>query len=128
MRPRFTQRLQNVGRLLFGGGERAPEVDPADAQRLANEGAVILDVREAGERRRAAIPGSVHVPLAELEARLDEVPRDRPVVVHCALGSRSALAARRLKALGFDDVRNLRGGLRAWKDAGLTVAPDGPNG
>ena len=115
-------RLRNLARLLKPGGPRAADVDAAEARRLQEEkGAVILDVRERSEWQRARVPGAVHVPLVEVESRLAELPKDRPVVVHCALGGRSALAAKRLSALGYKDVRNLRGGIKAWARAGLRL-------
>lgn len=112
--------LRNLAR-LFRGGKRAPIVDAAEARRMQEAGAVILDVREAAEWRGGHIPGARHVPLAQVESRLEEIPRDRPVVLHCALGSRSALAAKRLQALGFENVHDMAGGMRAWKQADLPV-------
>ncbi|HET6403850.1 MAG TPA: rhodanese-like domain-containing protein [Candidatus Thermoplasmatota archaeon] len=123
-RASFREKLRNVGRLLFGAKKRAPIVDPKEAQRLHQQGAVVIDVREAGEHRGGHIAGARNVPLAELESRLQEIPRDAPVVVHCALGSRSALAAKRLQALGFENVHDMSGGIRAWKQAGLPVEKD----
>jgi glyoxylase-like metal-dependent hydrolase (beta-lactamase superfamily II)/rhodanese-related sulfurtransferase len=78
---------------------------------------VVLDVRNAGELTAGTIPGSVHVPLAQLPHRLDEIPRDRPVVVHCAGGYRSSVAASVLRAQGFADVSDLLGGFTAWAAA-----------
>lgn len=76
---------------------------------------VVLDVRNAGERENGAIPGSLHIPLAELARRTDEVPTDRPVVVHCAGGYRSSVAASLLRRAGRDDVSDLLGGYNAWQ-------------
>ncbi|WP_248841294.1 rhodanese-like domain-containing protein [Frankia sp. AgKG'84/4] len=75
---------------------------------------VVLDVRNAGERALGAIDGSLHIPLAELTRRLAEVPADRPVVVHCAGGYRSSVAASALRAAGHQDVSDLLGGYTAW--------------
>lgn len=91
-------------------------VTPQDAQTLARQGALILDVREHHERQQAFIPGSLHVPLGELPGTT--LPEGRVVICQCASGRRSALAARQLQARGLD-VRNLRGGLLAWQAAGL---------
>ncbi|MBF5028896.1 MULTISPECIES: MBL fold metallo-hydrolase [unclassified Micromonospora] len=76
---------------------------------------VVLDVRNAGEREQGAVQGSLHIPLAELTRRLDEVPADRPVVVHCAGGYRSSVAASLLRNAGHADVSDLLGGYGAWQ-------------
>ncbi|MFC8848462.1 MULTISPECIES: rhodanese-like domain-containing protein [unclassified Micromonospora] len=76
---------------------------------------VVLDVRNAGEREQGAITGSLHIPLAELTRRLDEVPTDQPVVVHCAGGYRSSVAASLLRNTGRTDVSDLLGGYGAWQ-------------
>ncbi len=75
---------------------------------------VLLDVREPWEREIAAIHPSIHIPLAEVSQRLDELPRDRPVVVYCHSGARSAMVAGFLHARGFPRVANLEGGIDAW--------------
>ncbi|GAA3993202.1 MBL fold metallo-hydrolase [Thermobifida alba] len=76
---------------------------------------VVLDVRNQGERDQGAIPGSLHIPLAELPSRMDEVPSGRPVVVHCAGGYRSSVAASLLRARGRSDVSDLLGGYAAFQ-------------
>jgi len=77
---------------------------------------IVLDVRSAGERQPGHIPGSLHVPLPELRARVGELPRDREIVVSCQSGQRSYFAARFLMQRGFK-VRNLTGSYRTWKTA-----------
>ncbi|GAB3140633.1 rhodanese-like domain-containing protein [Micromonospora sonneratiae] len=77
----------------------------------------VLDVRNIGEREQGAIEGSLHIPLAELPRRLDEVPTDRPIVTHCAGGYRSSVAASLLRATGRPDVSDLLGGFAAWQAA-----------
>ena len=81
------------------------------------EDLTILDVREQGEWDQAHVPGSTHIPLMEVPARLDEVPRDGQVLVVCAVGARSARAAEYLVQQGIDAV-NLDGGLVEWHAAG----------
>ncbi|WP_431878328.1 MBL fold metallo-hydrolase [Micromonospora marina] len=76
---------------------------------------VVLDVRNTGEREQGAVDGSLHIPLAELTHRLGEVPADRPVVVHCAGGYRSSVAASLLRNAGHADVSDLLGGYGAWQ-------------
>lgn len=77
---------------------------------------VLLDVRSAKEREAGAIPGSLHIPLDELRSRLDEVPRDREVVVYCHSGQRSYNAARILAQHGRT-AWNLTGAYKTWKTA-----------
>jgi len=75
---------------------------------------LVLDVRNTAEREEGFIEGSAHIPLAELTRRLDEIPADRPLVVHCAGGHRSSIAASLLRHAGLDDVSDLLGGYGAW--------------
>jgi hydroxyacylglutathione hydrolase len=78
---------------------------------------VVLDVRGPGERAQGAIEGSLHIPLPQLRGRLGELNPERPVVVHCAGGYRSSIAASLLRAHSFDDVSDLIGGYQAWAAA-----------
>jgi glyoxylase-like metal-dependent hydrolase (beta-lactamase superfamily II)/rhodanese-related sulfurtransferase len=75
---------------------------------------VVLDVRGGGEREEGHIEGSLHIPLAELRRRMEEVPQDRPVVVHCAGGMRSSIGASLLLNQGRTDISDLLGGYGAW--------------
>jgi NADPH-dependent 2,4-dienoyl-CoA reductase/sulfur reductase-like enzyme/rhodanese-related sulfurtransferase len=77
---------------------------------------LLLDVRNADERKAGYIPGSVHVPLNELRSRLKELPRGRDIIVHCQSGQRSYFACRILTQDGFR-ARNLTGSWRTWKAA-----------
>ncbi|MFD2420345.1 MBL fold metallo-hydrolase [Amycolatopsis pigmentata] len=81
------------------GGERPP---------------VVVDVRNAAEREEGGIEGSLHIPLAQLLDRIGEIPAERPVVLHCAGGLRSSIAASLLRHAGRDDVSDLLGGYGAW--------------
>jgi hydroxyacylglutathione hydrolase len=82
---------------------------------------VILDVRAAPERAQRYIGGSLHLPLNHLAERLSEIPEDRAVIVHCAGGYRSSIAASLLQYHGITDVSELAGGIAAWETAGLPV-------
>ena len=85
---------------------------------------VVLDVRAPGERSDKHIEGSVHLPLNRLKRQLDDVPRDRTVILQCAGGYRSAIAASILANHGRTEIADLVGGLAAWEEAGLDlVAP-----
>jgi len=72
-------------------------------------GAKIVDVRTPEEFRDGGYPGAVNIPLQVLGAHLGEIPKDRPVVLYCASGGRSGLAARQLKQAGYADVTNAGG-------------------
>ena len=88
----------------------ARKAAPALVRERLSSGAAVLDVRSASEFQGGAFPGATHIPLAELSARLARLRRDRPLVVYCASGMRSAAAVRLLKRAGFDAVN--AGGLR----------------
>jgi hydroxyacylglutathione hydrolase len=96
----------------------SPRVNPAELDGLLAEDAVILvDIRNPGEVELGRIPGSVNIPLAQLRNRLDLLPTDKGIIVHCAGGWRSSVAASLLRAQGFDNVSDLEGGYNAWVDA-----------
>ncbi|TAJ03113.1 MAG: MBL fold metallo-hydrolase [Planctomycetota bacterium] len=84
-------------------------------------GSAVLDVRERGERPAGSIANSLHIPLGELARRAHELPRDRRLLVHCAGGYRSMIAASVMEAAGLTNVADLSGGFGAWKAAGLPV-------
>lgn len=99
------------------------EIGPADARaRLAAGEAVALDVREPDEWECGRIEGALHIPVAELVPRLEEIPREVPIVVVCRSGSRSAYATQLLVRAGLR-AENLAGGLQAWQAAGLPLDP-----
>jgi hydroxyacylglutathione hydrolase len=91
--------------------------DEADARRASGE-VEIVDVRNGSEWGAGHIPGSRNLPLGRLAERLDELPRDRPLVVHCQSGARAGVAASLLKARGFTDVRHLAGDWAGWSGEG----------
>lgn len=72
-------------------------------------GATIIDVRTPEEFRDGAYPGAINIPVSDLGRRLTDIPKDRPVVLYCASGARSASAARAMKQAGFADVVNAGG-------------------
>lgn len=97
--------------------DAVPVVDaPALAALLAADAVRLVDVREADELAIVSLPGAVHVPVREFGSGTvpDVVPRDRPVVLLCKSGARSARALRVLREAGFDDARHLDGGITAW--------------
>src|SRR6186997_3364031 len=98
-------------------------VDPQGlSSELANDKRpVVIDVREPDEHAQGVIPGAIHIPRGFLELRIEKAVMDRetPVVLYCASGTRSVLAARSLVELGYTNVRSLAGGFGGWKKAGL---------
>ena len=112
------------------------EMIPADVEdRLGKGAATFLDVREPDEYQQGAIPGAVHLPRGNLEFQVEgRIPdKSRALVVYCAGGARSALAAKTLGDLGYSDVVSMVGGFNRWKDEGRqweaprTLSPDQRN-
>jgi molybdopterin/thiamine biosynthesis adenylyltransferase/rhodanese-related sulfurtransferase len=100
------------------------EVDPSEVRELLDEGVVIVDVRETEEFAAGHLPGAKHVPRGHLESRIDGAVPDRSqrVILYCASGNRSALAAHTLEQeLGFEHVESMTGGYTLWKDRGYPV-------
>ncbi|MEZ5100314.1 MAG: rhodanese-like domain-containing protein [Thermoleophilia bacterium] len=102
-----------------------PEIDPREVAELGASGAVlVLDVREPEEWAAGRIAGATHLPLGELGARYQELPKDRRIVAVCRSGARSGQATSALNGAGYDVV-NMRGGMKAWQAAGLPIDPPG---
>jgi adenylyltransferase/sulfurtransferase len=97
------------------------EVSVGEVDALLAQGAVLVDVREAWEVAQAHIEGTRWIPMGEVEARVQEIPRDRTVVVYCASGQRSGKVTQWLRERGYDRVFNLVGGILAWQNAGKPV-------
>jgi hydroxyacylglutathione hydrolase len=118
-----------VGEWSRAGGATGliDEVPPDQVLEAYRTGdAVLVDVRGQGEWDAGHVPGAVHIPLGYLADRLDEVPRDRPLVVHCLGGGRSAIAASVLKQAGFDRVANMSGGYQQWASEGKPTERGAP--
>lgn len=81
----------------------------------------LLDVRTPDEYRQAHLKGAVLIPLSEMDRRINEVPKNRPVVVYCAVGSRSGMVARLLAGHGYREVYNLRDGIVGWYRSGFAI-------
>ena len=95
--------------------EKVSTVLPDDLEKL--EEPFVLDVRTKSEYEAGHIPGAVRIPGGRLMWRLDDLPRDRPIVTHCETGARNAVVASALRAAGFDNVIELEGSYEAWKAA-----------
>lgn len=83
--------------------------------------AYLLDVRTPEERRQGYIPGSVLIPIDMVGKRLAEIPKNRPVIVYCAVGSRSRSVAQALARSGYAEVYNMKDGIFGWYRNGLPV-------
>ena len=88
------------------------------AEQLRTGDVIVLDVRVRAEWEAGHLPGVENIPVGYLTDRLDEIPRDQPLVVHCQGGARSAIAASLLRSRGVDNVINLRGGYAEWQAVG----------
>jgi hydroxyacylglutathione hydrolase len=105
-----------------GSLESAPQIGVAElAERSSVGGLVVIDVRNEAEWKEGHLPGARHIPLGYLPDRLDEVPHDVPVVLHCQTGSRSAIALSLLQACGWGNLINLPAGFAGWEKEGLPV-------
>jgi molybdopterin/thiamine biosynthesis adenylyltransferase/rhodanese-related sulfurtransferase len=108
--------------------EQIREVDPREVHDAVQNGngraPLLVDVREQHEFEEGHLPGAVHVPRGHLESRIEGRAGDKsqPLVLYCASGQRSALAAHTLeKLLGYEDVASMTGGITLWKDRGFDV-------
>ncbi|MBY0497918.1 MAG: MBL fold metallo-hydrolase [Cyanobacteria bacterium] len=94
------------------------------SRRLQSPDIIVVDVRGAGEWATGHLTHAIHIPLGSLEERLNELPRDKTLVVQCQSGARSSIAASVLEQHGFEKLINLSGGLAAWRAADLPIAGD----
>jgi rhodanese-related sulfurtransferase len=101
----------------------AKDISSAEAQNIIakNKNIFILDVRTPMERSQGFITGSVLIPIDTIEKRLAEIPRNRPVIVYCAVGSRSRAVAQALAGQGYAEIYNMRDGIFGWSRSGFPV-------
>lgn len=88
----------------------------------AKEAIHLIDVRTEAEVARGVIDGAIHIPLHLLPLRADEIPQDRPVVMYCNSGARSAQACAFMAAKGYKNMHNLAGGILAWARSGKPIS------
>ena len=127
---------RGIDGLLADARARIRRWSPAELAEAVAGGAVVVDIRSGDERvRNGIVPGSVHVPRSVLEWRLDPgsgwpnprlADRELELILLCAEGFSSSLAAASLVDLGFERAGDLVGGFTAWRDAGLPVSPAPP--
>jgi rhodanese-related sulfurtransferase len=100
------------------------DYSPAEVSRLLADGDIqLIDVRHPHEHDAGRISGGRLIELTTLPAHVDSIDRDRPVVLYCRSGGRSAMATEALTQAGFD-AHNMTGGLLAWTSQGLPIEPD----
>lgn len=99
------------------------DIDVTQAHTMNRQGALLLDVREPSEYTEVHAPNATLIPLGQLSARLDEISayKDKPVVVMCRSGRRSAQAVHLLQEAGYSHVSNITGGILAWEKSELKV-------
>lgn len=116
------------GFLLFDGARQRGDktsLSPVQATlKINREDAIVVDVREQNEFAQGHIPNAKHIPLGAIDKRAEELDayKTKPVILCCAMGSRSSSAAQSLRKLGFEQVFNLQGGMSAWQQAGQPVS------
>jgi rhodanese-related sulfurtransferase len=107
-----------------GAGGGLPSTISVDkAYSMYQEGAFVLDVRTVEEWNEFHAPGTTLIPLDQLASRVDEVPRDRPIVVVCRSGNRSDEGRDILLKAGFTQVTSMDGGLNEWRTSGYPIEP-----
>ncbi|HEV8502782.1 MAG TPA: rhodanese-like domain-containing protein [Casimicrobiaceae bacterium] len=110
--------------LVGGRLSKMKPISTLGVTRLINSGnPVLLDLRETSEFEGGSLPNALHIPLSQLKDRAGELGKltGRPLVAFCDRGQKSRGAMATLSKLGFNEIYNLAGGIRAWKDAGLPV-------
>jgi hydroxyacylglutathione hydrolase len=118
----FGSEVVDAWRASQGHLQTIPSLGLADfAAQLQSNDKLVLDVRAEGEWKAGHLPESLNLPIGDLDRRLGELPRDRPVIVHCQTGARAAMAASLLRARGFRDVSQFPGGFAEWRAAGQPV-------
>lgn len=100
----------------------SPSLDVQTVAALKEQANVlVLDVREVNEYEAGHIPGVTLIPMGEVANRLNEIPKDQPVIVTCRSGNRSGQVADYLRQNGYSNIHNMEGGIIAWEAAGLPV-------
>ena len=112
-----------LSRLFGQSSANHPVIQPQEYKARFMDGKqphTLVDVRSADEFRDGYIPGAINIAVHEISAKLNKIPKDKPVVVYCRSGSRSAHAAQSLMAAGYGEVYDL-GGLFEWARQGLPI-------
>jgi rhodanese-related sulfurtransferase len=113
--------MKTAAQIFAEAKERITQVTPQEVRDAVGRGedVALIDVREPNEWNLGHLPGAVHIPRGVLESGIEtRVPRERRVVLYCASGNRSALAAEMLEQMGYTDVASMSGGFRGWAEMG----------
>lgn len=123
--------MPTAAEMVAAAKQRVENLDPEETRREVEEGdALLVDIREPGERaQNGYIDGAVEAPRGMLEFWADptspyhrqEFDPDKRIILHCASGGRSALAASMLEELGYQRVAHMDGGIKAWQEAGMPL-------
>ena len=111
-------------KLVAEAKKQISEISPAEAGKQVDGGeAVLIDVREEGDWEQGHAQGAKHLSRGVIELEIEEQIPDptTPIICYCGGGSRSALVAESLQKMGYENVRSMAGGLRAWKETGLPI-------
>jgi rhodanese-related sulfurtransferase len=103
------------------GGYHIKEMD-VDTLHASIDQIHLIDVRTEGEVARGVIDGAIHIPLHLLPIKAEELPQDKPVVIYCNSGARSAQACAFMGAKGYSNMHNLAGGIMAWARSGRPLS------
>jgi len=109
--------------VIFVSLQSTEGIDAKQAQAMNRQGALLLDVRQPEEFVAIHAPGAQLIPLGDLPSRLPEIAayKDKPIVVICRSGRRSAKAVDLLREAGYTNVSNIKGGIQGWESDGLEV-------
>ena len=116
--------MNRFQKLVAEAKKNIAEISPTEAQAQTQSGAaVLIDVREDEDWREDHAKGAKHLTRGSIELEIEEQVPDlkTPIICYCGGGSRSALVTESLQKMGYENVRSLAGGFRAWKEAGLPV-------
>ena len=119
--------MNRFQKLVAEAKKNITEISPADAEAQMQRGdAVLIDVREEEDWREDHAKGAKHLERGIVELEIEEQVPDlkTPIICYCGGGSRSALVAESLQKMGYENVRSIAGGFRAWKEAGLPSAEE----
>ncbi|BAS67231.1 rhodanese-like domain-containing protein [Bathymodiolus septemdierum thioautotrophic gill symbiont] len=112
-----------IGNLVADKLRKYQEITATEATTLMDEeGLIILDVREEKERKSGFIANDIHIPLAQVKNKLNEIDKTKKILVYCRSGARSAHVAGMLTRHEFEYVYSLKGGINAWKKANLPIS------